>query len=114
MPRILFKSGVAIVILCAASAVAAQSSVLQATRSDDLRALAARLQAQDLKERERAAKYARQWGIPLRREAPDGRIIELLRVRTDGRPIFYITNNIDSADTISTDEVWPGGAASSR
>jgi hypothetical protein len=27
------------------------------------------------------------------------------------KPVFYITNNIDAADTVSTDEVWPGGSA---
>lgn len=33
------------------------------------------------------------------------------RFGTGSRPIFYITNNVDAADTVSTDEVRPGGAA---
>ncbi|MHC4946046.1 MAG: S8 family serine peptidase, partial [Planctomycetota bacterium] len=36
--------------------------------------------------------------------------IELMFFDQKGRPIFYGTGNLDAADTISTDEVWPGGS----
>ena len=48
-------------------------------------------------------------GIPVRRVQPDGTIFELQKF-LDGRPIYYITDNLNAADTVSTDEVWPGGS----
>jgi hypothetical protein len=41
---------------------------------------------------------------------PIGKVLELQGIGADGRPLFYITNNYDAADTVSTDELWPGGS----
>jgi hypothetical protein len=54
-----------------------------------------------------AQAWARARGVPFRSELPDGKVLELQRLGPNG-PVFYITNNIDAADTISTDEVWDG------
>ena len=35
-------------------------------------------------------------------------MLELQRIAPGLGPVFYITNNYDAADTVSTDEVWPG------
>lgn len=51
---------------------------------------------------------ARQLGIPIRRVLPNGRIAELQRF-VHGRPLYFVTDNLDAADTVSTVEVWPGG-----
>lgn len=49
-------------------------------------------------------------GMPIRKEYPDGTIIELQRFE-NGIPIYYITeSNLNAAKTISTDKVWPGGS----
>ncbi len=69
---------------------------------------------QSLQDRGVAARAAaRQWAasnaVPLRSELPDGRVLELQRLGPNG-PVFYITNNLDAADSISTDELWPGGS----
>lgn len=40
----------------------------------------------------------------------DGTLIELVNITENGHPLFYKTNNIDAAATISTSKVWPGGA----
>ncbi len=53
---------------------------------------------------------ARAMGMPIKGVNPDGAYYEV--VGMDGHlPLYYITNNIRSADTISTDEVWAGGSA---
>ena len=46
----------------------------------------------------------------MRRILPGDRVLELQRIASGNRPVFYITNNIVAADTVSTDEVWPGGS----
>jgi hypothetical protein len=53
---------------------------------------------------------AREIGIPVRSVLPDGRTIELIGFYEE-RPVFYTTNNLRAAETISTDHVWPGGSA---
>ncbi len=91
--------------------VLAQSSVASATRAAELHILAEELQARDLLEKQEALAAAQRLGIPMRRQLADGRVLELQRFRHGLGPEFYITNNIDAADTVSTDEVWPGGSA---
>jgi hypothetical protein len=36
--------------------------------------------------------------------------VQLMYIDDQGRPVFYILENIDAAATVSTDEVWPGGS----
>jgi hypothetical protein len=47
--------------------------------------------------------------MPIRFRQMDGAICELMAIE-NGHPIYYTTHNIKSADTIGTDEVWPGGS----
>jgi hypothetical protein len=89
----------------------AQSRVATETRQAELRALAANLQQRDATDRRQASDYAQRAGIPLRRELPNGRVLELQRIAPGIGPVFYLTYNIVAADTVSTDEVWPGGSA---
>ena len=39
----------------------------------------------------------------------DGSSYELMEISSNGMPVYYTTENINSARTISTDNVWPGG-----
>ena len=57
-----------------------------------------------------ARAWASRHAIPLRKSLPNGRTLELQRVGPNG-PVFYITHNVDAADSISTDELWPGGSS---
>jgi hypothetical protein len=107
----LLNLGVFLTALGLAGQVAAQNPVAAATRQAQLRSLAASLQQRDANDRWQANAWARRAGIPLRRELPNGRVLELQRVVPGIGPLFYITNNIVAADTVSTDEVWPGGSA---
>lgn len=60
-------------------------------------------------ERIKAESLAVKLNIPIRKEYPDGHIIELQRFY-NGIPMYYQTHNINAAKTVSTDKVWPGGS----
>jgi len=89
----------------------AQASIVAETRQAKLRELAAELRQRDVNGQAQARAFAKRAGIPMRRELPGGRVLELQRIAPGIGPIFYITNNIVAADTVSTDEVWPDGSA---
>ena len=94
-----------------ASGAIAQSRVALETDQAKLHTLSASLLQRDAQDRLQALEFARRSGFPLRRELPGGGVMELQRIVPGVGPVFYITNNIDAADTVSTDEVWPGGSA---
>ena len=98
-------------MLCASLEAAAQNDVAQATRKASLQSLAGELKERDVADRRQAIEYARAMGIPKRRELPNGGVMELQRYTPGLGPVFYITNNLDAADTVSTLKVWPGGSA---
>jgi hypothetical protein len=54
------------------------------------------------------AAFAQETGLPIWWELPDGRVIELQGFE-NGSPVYYVTENLNSAKTISSDKVWPGG-----
>ena len=103
--------GTTLIFLCLSCQAMAQSDVALATRQADLQALSLAAKARDQADRRQVAEVARRLGIQSRRELPNGRVLELQRIAPGIGPIFYITNNVDAADTVSTDEVWPGGSA---
>ena len=109
--KILLNVGVVITILCLASQAVAQSDVALATRHAKLQELAENLLKRDQNNRQQVHAYARRVGIPVRRELPGGGVLELQRIAPGIGPVFYITNNLDAADTVSTDEVRPGRPA---
>ncbi|NIM69802.1 MAG: S8 family serine peptidase [Xanthomonadales bacterium] len=111
MNKLTLNLGLALAILCASCGAWAQSEVGQATRQAKLLELAETLQQRDAYDRQQALQAATKLGIPLRRELPNGTVLELQRIVPGVGPIFYVTNNVDAADTVSTDEVWPGGSA---
>lgn len=63
----------------------------------------------DADERAELEDRAQALGLPLRRELADGTVLALQGFRGK-RPIYYITDNLNAADTISTDEVHAGGS----
>jgi hypothetical protein len=97
-------------IFHAGGEAAAQSEVALATRASKLQDLSERLKKNDTIQRQKAREWANRAGIPLRRELPNGKIMELQRLKQGSSPEFYVTYNADAADTVSTDELWPGGS----
>lgn len=111
MTKRFLYAGVAGCLIFSSCNLMAQSDVALATRSAKLLELSEKLQQRDLADKSRALRAAQKMGIASRRELPNGRILELQRIVPGIGPVFYTTYNVDAADTVSTDEVWPGGSA---
>lgn len=109
--KLSLQLGLILFLLFAALGLHAQSDVALATRKAELRSLSDQLRSRDAFNRLQARDFARSLGIPVRREWPNGQVLELQQFTPGIGPRFYITNNVDAADTISTDEVYPGGSA---
>lgn len=60
-------------------------------------------------EKQAADQLAQSLNLPVGVKQKDGSVSELMAVQ-NGHPVFYTTHNIKAADTIGTDEVWPGGS----
>jgi len=58
-----------------------------------------------------AEQAALQKGWPIKKEYPDGRIIEIMELGPNGMPEYNTTTNLDAARTSGTDELWPGGTS---
>ena len=111
MNKVVTCLGVLTCLVFASTGLSAQSETGQATRSGKLQELSEKLRQRDRADKSRVLSAAQKMGIASRRELPNGRILELQRIVPGIGPIFYVTNNVDAADTVSTDEVWPGGSA---
>lgn len=62
-------------------------------------------------EKAEALRLADSLGWPVRQEFEDGRVIELMRIREDGMPMYYNTHNKGGGELINSDKVYPGGSA---
>ena len=102
---------IAIAALTMSCELAAQGDVAPNTRTAKLQTLSENLKQRDALDRHDVLKFASRTGIPVRRELANGRVLELQRVIPGLGPKFYITNNLDAADTVSTLKVWPGQSA---
>ena len=65
--------------------------------------------AMHVADRQAAVGYAQKHGLPLRRKLDDGSVIQLVAVRNN-LPVYIGTTNINAADTVGADELWPGGS----
>lgn len=109
LTRTVFGAGLMAAAFCLSCDAAAQSEVALDRRAK-LEKLSQELQEKALAERQRAHELAGRKRLPLRHQPAQGRAIELQRFSPAGDPIYYITDNIDAADTVGTDELWPGGS----
>ena len=66
-----------------------------------------------IKKSQRAKKNAEEkainMGWPVKGKLENGEEYSLQRLAPNGKPIYYCTENINSAKTISTNQVWAGG-----
>lgn len=74
-----------------------------------LTSLAARASLRAAAEKRQAEAWARQRGLPVRMNLRSGTVIEIMAVR-NGIPIYYTTGGLEAADSLSADELWPGGS----
>jgi len=79
------------------------------TNVPNLMSLADDFESDYQKNRVEVEEYARINNVPVRQELPDGTIIEMQYLE-DGRPIYYMTNNLGAAQTTRTNELWHGGS----
>ena len=89
--------------------LAASPSALAQTDRDQLESRAAEKTSEAQQQRLEAEARAAELALPVRKELDDGRVAELQRFEGD-QPIYYVTHNANAADTVSTDEVHPGGS----
>jgi hypothetical protein len=105
------RIGVVAATVCLCGSAVAQSDVALETRAARLLEMSQRLQERDANDRSQAQAYAKSAGIPSRRNLPGGGVLELQRIVPGAGPVFYVTNNVDAADSVSTDELRPGKSA---
>ncbi|PCH92893.1 MAG: hypothetical protein COB85_07705 [Bacteroidetes bacterium] len=77
-----------------------------------LNQLAANFSATAAQEKTAAEAWATSNGYPIRGLTADGSVFEIIRLDANGMPQYYVTNNINAANTISTNEIWSGSGAS--
>lgn len=82
---------------------------LKEKKREDLQTRAVEIGARQRREKQEAEAWAQRNNIDVRTKLPDGGSAELMGI-SGGVPSVYITYNEDAADTVSTDELWPGGA----
>ncbi|MFT5918508.1 MAG: hypothetical protein ACI9FU_000305, partial [Granulosicoccus sp.] len=89
----------------------AKTKLLQNTNVQALQRIANEASIRFNAEKTIAIKKAKDEGWPIRQELEDGKIVELIRLDAFGDPVYYTTNNVIAAQSVSTDKVWPGGSA---
>lgn len=102
-----------VVILFSASALNSQmisQGQRRATDTQQLQLLKTQLQQTYALQKEAALQKARRLNWPVRKVYPDGRVMELQGLQSNGMPLYYITYNLDAAITTQTDQIWPSGA----
>jgi methionine-rich copper-binding protein CopC len=96
--------GVLLFMLTARNALPQEETNIPALTS-----LAARASLRAAVEKRQAEQWARQHGLPVRQKLPSGAVIEIMAIR-HGVPVYYVTYGLESADSLSVDELWPGGS----
>jgi len=79
------------------------------TNTNALQALANRKYNEHRKNRAEVEEYAKKNNIPVRQTLPDGTIIEMQYLE-NGKPFYYMTNNLGAAQTTRADDLWDGGS----
>ena len=88
-----------------------QDVVLENTNIENLKEMAKRFQEKYERQKAEALAKAQQEGWIVRKELGKGKVMELMSLDAYGNPVYYITDNLNAAKTISTNNVWPGGSA---
>ena len=101
--------GVWFAVMIAACSVVTQPAAAQGNR-EDLERLRDDTVPVLRQQRVAAQSRALREGLPLRLQLATGEVAEL-QLYIGNRPVYYVTDNAVAADTVSTDEVNPGGSA---
>jgi hypothetical protein len=80
------------------------------TRKEELLRFASEHRTVEEMQKAEALRIADSLGLVVRFEDENGKTMKLIKFQ-NGMPFYYVTDNLNSAITMSSDEVWPGGAA---
>ncbi len=82
---------------------------LKSTDQQQLRALSTKFEREYLNEKADAVEVANVLGLPVSYETEGSHNIELQGFDDSGMLLYYSTENLTAAQTVSTDQVWSGG-----
>jgi hypothetical protein len=87
------------------------TSIISAQKNNDqkLLQLSRELHEKYTRQKEEALRIAKEKDLPITIEREGELFMELMRIGKNGIPQYYTTCNLNSARTIETDELWPGG-----
>lgn len=111
--RITVKVLFVLIFTMLTTCVIAQESkqkILKHTNVGRLKAKANVSDKHSMKQKHAAVLKAKEKGWIIKKEFENGKVMEIQDVK-NGKPVYYITYNIDAAKTISTNEVWSGGGS---
>ena len=86
-------------------------NILQVTNSSELKKFSVELQSRFERKRLAAQEQALKKGWVIKKIQDDGTSVELKELDKSGRPVYFLSTNLTSAKTISTNKVWSGGGA---
>jgi hypothetical protein len=89
----------------------AMEKVMRETNIDALKELSFDLKLKELERLERARQLATKNNWVWKKRDEKGNLMHLVGATKHGRPLYYVAYNDTAAETVSTDEVWPGGSA---
>jgi hypothetical protein len=92
-----------------AQTAAETAAILSETNVPELQQLSTTLGQRYAVEHEIALRVAKEKGWVIRAVRPDGAVMELQVLNSRGNPLYYTTNNLNAAKTVSTNKVWSGG-----
>jgi len=96
--------------LCITGEVFAQQVLINDAKKKQLADLSAQLRSRHIANRQRALELAKIHGWPILKKTKNGGVISLQGVNSLGFPIYYATDNTESAATTGTNAVQPGGS----
>lgn len=103
--------GISLVTMIFVPFARAQDQIQRQTNIQALQQLSQKFRQRSEAKKAEAVRVAKEHGWPVRKEFPDGRVIEIQEIREDGKPIYYTTYNLNAAKTVSTNKLWPGGSS---
>jgi len=87
----------------------APREVLKETNREELLRISQTLETQYISRRKAVEEFARKNNIEIRKELPNGKVIQLMDVE-NGHPWFYVTHNTGAATTTRANQLMSGGS----
>jgi subtilisin family serine protease len=86
-------------------------NILKTTNGSELQKYSRNLKLKAERNRFQAYEQAGKKGWMIKKKWDDGTYAELKELGRNGIPVYFLTNNLNAAKTVSTNKVWNGGSA---